>query len=86
MVENLIENLERIKRNNKESTTTTKAAALKKLIFGDEVNDKLSENKLEFYSYVITDISNIEEVNTNLTSRLYTLKKYFMEQLRNFEE
>lgn len=84
MVENLIENLERIKRNNKESTTSDKTAALKKLIFGDEVNDKLSENKLEFYSYVITDISNIEEVNTNLTSRLHTLKEYFVEQLSQF--
>ncbi|TVZ10594.1 hypothetical protein JM80_3147 [Cellulophaga sp. RHA_52] len=84
MVENLIENLERIKRNIKESTTSARTATLKKLIFGDEVNDKLSENELEFYSYIITDISNIEEVNTNLTSRLHTLKNYLEEQLSQF--
>ncbi|PKB45072.1 hypothetical protein AX016_3309 [Cellulophaga sp. RHA19] len=84
MVENLIENLERIKRNNKESTTSTKTAALRKLIFGDEVNNKLDKNDLELYLYIITEISNTEEVNTNLTSRLYALKKYFMEQLSQF--
>ncbi|MEP0214441.1 MAG: hypothetical protein ABJD66_14570 [Cellulophaga sp.] len=84
MVKNLIENLERIKRNNKESTTSTKTAALRKLIFGDEVNNKLDKNDLELYLYIITEISNTEEVNTNLTSRLYALKKYFMEQLSQF--
>lgn len=84
MVENLIENLEHIKRNNKGSTTTTKAAALRKLIFGDEVNSRLDKNKLERHLYIIADVLETEEVNNNLTSRLYTLKKYFMEQLRNF--
>ena len=84
MVENLIENLENIKRNNKGSATTTKAAALRKLIFGDEVNSRLDKNKLERHLYIIADVLETEEVNNNLTSRLYTLKKYFMEQLRNF--